>query len=1058
MTNKINDVLVIGAGVAGLQTARDLAERGYNVHLVEKQPYIGGKIMQLDETFPVAAVSESCSLCYPLCYMLPEISKIYLNRKINVHTYSEVGKVEGKSGAYSVEINKKARYVDPEKCNGCGQCAEVCPVDDLLNEFNYGLDTRRAIHQPLPGSVYPEYIIDINNCLQFKDGSCEKCLKECKYDAINFSDKSEIKKIEVSSIVVATGYEQIKPEILTKYGTEYPNVLTSMQFERMNSINGPTGGLIKRPSDDKVPKSIGFIQCVGSRENGTPGCVSYCSTVCCMYSSKEALNVKRKKIPECECSIFNTEKRGYGKQYYDMIIDAKENWGVNYVDGRITLIKENPENNNLVLRYEDVESGKYKKEEVEMVVLAAGLTKTVGKSLLAQLFGSTLDENGLFSKDELKKLEQRSIFVAGFARYPMNVPDSVTDGSAVAARIAEMNPIPLEAWEAPEEDEESESSSDNQNNSEDGAKIGIFYCEFQDKISKVIDFTSVIKETEKIPGVIFQKVIENAYSPDGRAEIQSVIKNQQLNRIIFTAGSPRYYEDYFKELVSEGDFDPSLIEIIDLREQNAYIHSNEPNLALEKSIELIKQTVNKVRDFKALSTEKYPVIQEICVIADDKSGILCANSIAKQGVHVHLILQNENMEVTTNQDHLVHSTQILDEKMSDALKTDKNETVSTYKGASIKRINGYAGNFTIILDDFEHTEIKVGSIVISGGTKQAKPAKGQFGYGKNDGVYTQEELQTEIDSSRLSNITRAIFILCANQRLSKNNEYRKKMERRYGDNLVITSNCSNVCCSRAIQQAYELKEQNDDIEVFILYRDMQLTGGIMEEIYRKSKREFIYLRYAADEELKPVFTDDNENGITIRFHELNSDSDIEIKADILTLATPTVVKESITDLSEKIKIRREKHGFLQEEHSKVLPFNSTKKGVFLCGSSQWPSSLDLEVSQALAAAMQAVNFVSKGYVESLAGVAHVKQDRCIGCGRCLGICPYDAISFEITFKEYVFGMRKIRKATINPILCEACGLCVSECPVGTIEIPNSNDGSLKRLIQTYNESKDTEGV
>jgi heterodisulfide reductase subunit A len=325
--------------------------------------------------------------------------------------------------------------VDPSKCNGCGLSTEVCPVKDVNDEFNFNLSKRTAIYHPMPGSITPQHIIDDKACLHFINGKCSECAKICPYSAIDFEQKEEKVKIEVNYIVISTGFDQIDPKILPQYGSDCKNVVTSLQFERLNSINGPTAGKVVRLSDGKEPKSIAFVQCVGSRSNNKNGCVSYCSTVCCMYSSKEALNVRKKKIPDCECYIFNTEKRGYGKQYYDMFLDAEQNWGVKYINGRVACILET-KNNNLLLKFEDINTGQFISKEFEMVVLAGALVKTKGKSRIAQLVGSTLDENGMFSSQELEKLEKKNIFVGGFARFPMNIPDSIIDGSAIASKIA----------------------------------------------------------------------------------------------------------------------------------------------------------------------------------------------------------------------------------------------------------------------------------------------------------------------------------------------------------------------------------------------------------------------------------------------------------------------------------------------------------------------------------------------------------------------------------------------------------------------------------------------
>ncbi|MCP4763703.1 MAG: FAD-dependent oxidoreductase, partial [archaeon] len=735
------NVLVIGGGVTGIQATKDLAERGYQVYLVEKEPNLGGKLVQLDETFPVSAVSDSCSLCYPLCYMLPELSTLYLKKNIKVLTYSTVKNIEEKKGKYNVLINSKSRFIDVEKCNGCAKCIEVCPVKEIPDEFNFNISKRTAIYQPLPGSITPQHLIDQKNCKNFIDGSCKKCAEICPQKAINFKLKDKEMKINVDSIIVATGFDQIDPSIVPRYGSKYQNVVTSLQFERLNSINGPTKGQVLRLSNNKAPKSIAFIQCVCSREKDTPGCVSYCSTVCCMYAAKEALTIRKKKLPEAKCSIFNTEQRGYGKQYYDMMIDAKHNYDVNFINGRVGKIKENPESNNLVVYYENINTGEFSTEEYEMVVLASGLTKSKGKERISQMLGSLLDEDGLFPDTELEKLEKRSIYIAGFARYPMNIPDSVSDGSSVAAKIAEKLPLPLLKYE-PDEEVEKEKQKTASQIAQQTPKIGVIYCEFQSKISSIINFEKIIKEINGIPDIISQEIIHNAFSKEGRKKIQDIIQKSKINRIVFSAGSPRYYEEYFKELLKEIKFNPSLMDIVDIREQNAYVHQNDPDGAIQKATDLIKLSIAKVRNYQPLITVKGSVIQSVLVIGSEISGIIAASSLAKQGIDVHLLETTlENLSNSFEFDKISHSAQISNSQLKDIVKNYKNnKDITIHSNIKLVKSSGFAGNYSISLEDVntkEIKEMKFGAIIVAGGTKQHPPANGQFEYGVNNSVMTQ---------------------------------------------------------------------------------------------------------------------------------------------------------------------------------------------------------------------------------------------------------------------------------------------------------------------------------
>jgi len=1042
-------ILIIGGGITGLQATKDLVERGYKVILIEREPYLGGKVAQLDETFPVNAVSESCSLCYPLCYLLPEISKLYLKNNLQIFTYSKIKNIKKIKSKYIVEINKKTRYVDENKCNGCEKCIKVCPVKDIPNEFNFNLSKRTAIYQPMPNSIAPQHLIDSKNCLYFKDGSCNECEKVCPYKAINFNLKDEIFEESVDAIIIATGFDQINPTSLPQYGIQYKNVLTSLQFERMNSINGPTHGRILRISDNKEPKSIAFIQCVGSRTNDKPDCVSYCSTVCCMYSSKEALNIRKKKLPNCECYIFNTEKRAYGKQYYDMFLEAEQKWGVHYINGRVVNIVENPKNNNLIIQFENIETGEFCKKEFELVVLAAALAKSREKEQIAELIKQKLNKDGLFDKESIENLEKENIYIAGFARYPMNIPDSITDASAVAAKISFKLKLPLNHYNPEEEEKitdiQKEIISKTQN-----PRIGIFYCDFNDKISEIIDYDIIKKYFSSQNEVYFQEIIKNANTFKSKNKIIQLIKNNNINRVIFTSGSPRYFEEYFGLIMEEANLNKSLMEIIDLRELNAYIHFNDKNGAIIKAIQQINMAITKLICHNPLFIKKQPILQSALIINSDVTGIIIAHYLSAQNIETYLV-QNNNIIFEEFNEKFIHSSHLNKKELEDILKNYKNDKlIKILENYNVNRVEGNAGNFSVTLSKLNsEIKINVATIIIAGGAAQSNSINNLFGYGTNGNIMTQMEFESNFNKIKSNHKIKNLgILLCVNQKLNPNSKYYKELEEKYGTRIALTSNCSNICCSKAIQKALEFKAENQDLQIYIIYRDLQLTGGILENIYRESKKYIIYLRYNSLDNIN-IEIDQNTLNIKVAFHELNSNTPIQIDLDALVLATPIVISNNIRELAKISKIRLEKYGFLQEEHSKLLPLNSTREGIFICGNSQWPNSLDLEISQALGCSMKVINFLSKGYLETNIQPAIINKDKCIGCGTCIRYCPYNAITFEFITKEYVFGSYKIRKAEVNPLICQSCGICVSECPVNAIKIPNSNDGALLSQILAF---------
>ena len=423
-------VLVIGGGIAGMQASLDLASRGLKVYLTEKTPSIGGRMAQLDKTFPTM----DCSMCI----LAPKMIECLRHPNINLLTYSEVQEVRGSPGNFKVKILKKPRYIDEEKCTGCGECAQHCPVE-VPNEFDMNLGVRKAIYIPFPQAVPLMYTIDENHCLKHTLGLCGLCQKICKAKAVNYDQKPEIVNLTVGAIILAAGFELFDAQGITEYGYgRNQNVLTSLEFERLLSASGPTGGHLIRTSDGKIPKSIAFIQCVGSRSER--GELPYCSSVCCTYATKEAI-LAREHDPECEVSIFYIDLRVFGKGFQEFVNRAIEEWGVKYVKGRPGRIVEDPKTKDLVIRYEDATDGRMKEKTVDLVVLCPALIPRRDNERLAEILKVELDEYAFFkARDPLLEpidTNLSGVFICGYCQGPKDIPESVAQASGAAARAAE---------------------------------------------------------------------------------------------------------------------------------------------------------------------------------------------------------------------------------------------------------------------------------------------------------------------------------------------------------------------------------------------------------------------------------------------------------------------------------------------------------------------------------------------------------------------------------------------------------------------------------------------
>jgi len=420
--------LVIGGGIAGIRAALDIASSGHQVYLVEKTGSIGGRMAQLSETFPTL----DCSICI----LGPLMVEAYRNPNIKILRLSEVEDVKGFVGNFKVRVHQEPVYVDETKCNMCGECVKVCTAE-VPNEFDSGLTWRKAIYIPFAQAVPPAYVLDAKSCLGLLPQACGECKKVCDkvgMSCINLDARPETHELEVGAIVSATGYELYDATKLTEYGYGvFPDVTTSLEFERMLSVSGPTSGVIRRPSDGRIPKEVVFIQCAGQREPETA--LAYCSKICCMYTARHAM-LFHHKVPDGQAYVFYMDIRAGGKGYEEFVKRCQEEGGLLYLRGRVAKVYE--ENGKLVVKGVDTLSGKTVQINADLVVLALGMVPSKGSRELANILKASVDENGFFAEahPKLRPLESATagIFVAGAGQAPKDIPDTVAQGSGAASK------------------------------------------------------------------------------------------------------------------------------------------------------------------------------------------------------------------------------------------------------------------------------------------------------------------------------------------------------------------------------------------------------------------------------------------------------------------------------------------------------------------------------------------------------------------------------------------------------------------------------------------------
>lgn len=1004
-------VLVIGGGIAGIQTSLDLTALGFKVFLVERKPTIGGTMAQLDKTFPTL----DCSLCI----LAPKMVEVYRNPNIELLTYSHVNQIKGSAGNYRVKITKKPRFIKENQCKGCGDCAEVCPVKGIESEFDVNLKTHGAAYISFPSSVPPVYLIDGNYCLNLNYGICGLCEKSCSANAIDFSQKEETITIQVGAIIIATGYEQHLPDYYSHFSGSNPNVVSSMQFERLLSANGPTGGELIRLDDKKHPHKLAFLQCVGSRDFHHPEHKKYCSAICCMSSAKQAI-VAKEHSPDLGCYIFNTEIRAKGKNFYEFIVKSKEDYGVEYVNGRVAFVKENEDNGKLVLHYENIDEGIVETSEFDMVVLASALFPNQAYYKFLDCLNVSHDDLGYITEEGIKDCEEGYIFYTGYSRKPKDIPNAVAEGSACAARISEkLYPVRFENIKEVEYPKE-KPIPDNED-----PRVGVLVCQCGINIGGVVDTSKVVEYVSSLPYVA--RCEENMYScsSDSQERIKEMIKEYDLNRFIVASCTPRTHEQLFQNTLREAGLNPFLFELVNIRDQDSWVHQKEPEKATEKACDLIRMYLGKVVNLNPQKKIKVPVEQSSLVIGGGITGIVAAHNLAKQGFEVYLVEKGPNLggralEFVDLYYVAMTKKEILQE-IND-LKTYPN--VHILLNSKVSDIHGYVGNYTIKVESMNNSEdiqdFKVGTIIVATGSRQIQTNRWKELKQKHPNrILTQTELiQTrDVDLPGFNDVT---IILCVDQR---KNEYNQGEE--------VKTYCSNICCGVALKNIEKLLSVNPDAHIHVLYRELQFSDLYAETLWRKLRKKVSFERYLS---LDEVHIKEENGRFLLNYDIVGANANVDNHSDLIILATPKIPEEGTNDLAKMLKVPTTKDGFFLEAHVKLRPIDFATEGIFLCGGAHWPKWIDESITQAYGAAARASILMVKGEVETEGITSLVDEEKCIGCGKCQEICPYSSIEIiDMEPKQFGIYTVSVKKARIISAMCKGCGTCAAECPVGAID-------------------------
>ena len=998
------DVLVVGGGIAGIRSALDLADAGAEVILVERDPAIGGKMAALDKNFPTL----DCSICIEG----PVMGEVIEDDNIEVLTLAELTDLTGEAGDFTAEVYQAPRFVGDE-CTRCDDCVEVCP-EYAPNEFDEGIDSRTAIFTPFEQAEPGPYTIDLDTCLNDPPNNmpCDRCMEACKPDCIDFEMTPTEYEIDVSSVIVSTGFDVMNPQVIDEYGYgDHPDILTSMEYERLLDAAGPTEGHIVKPSDGEHPDDVLFVFCVGSRDQRH---CEYCSRVCCMYSTKQAIQTVDHGIDDV--SAMYMDMRAYGKGFDGFYERARDEEGVEFLRGRPSEV--DPDGDAPTVVYEDTDEGEVREEEYDMVVLAPALLPSDGTPELAARLGVDLDDDGFFATTgdggDMIETTRDGVYAAGSATGPKDIPDSVAEASGAASKALEHVDEPT--WPEPIDVEPIDATGEE--------RIGVFTCHCGTNIAGTIDVEEVRDYCAELPNVVHSEDLMFACAGNTTDYITDVVKEEELNRVIIGSCSPKTHAPTFERSVAEAGLNEYLLEMANLRNLNSWVHEDEEK-ATEKAKDMMKMAVEKAAFLTPLEKIEQPIEQRALVVGGGISGMSAAISLAKQGHETHLVERNEELGGMLRDLHELHPGEVDAQELLERRKQELEESgVTVHTGTEVDSIGGFVGNFAANLSNGE--SLDVGAVVLATGADTVDP-EGILGYGDQPEVITNRELEARMAEGDVD-ADQVTFVGCVGSR--------------DGDR-----GCSRYCCSSMIGQANRLTE--DGAQVDVVSKDVRTFSRDAEEAYRAAQGNGVrFFRYDDEQTPDEAITYDDEAGELI-FHERTMDETVALETDLVVLAAGLRSNgaDDDEDVASQLTVTRDEEDFLLERHPKLGPVEASVGGVFMAGTAQAPKDVRDSVDGALGTAAKAGALLSKDTVTQEPLAAQIDPEACVGCTRCAQVCPYNAIEGEVQEDHSVIEAA-----------CMGCGTCAAECPQDAITMPGFTDQQIMAQIDAALETNPEEKV
>ncbi len=874
---------------------------------------------------------------------------------------------------------------------------------------------------------------------------CMSCTFACGVNAIDHDMVARQEALNIGAVILAPGYQAYHAELSEEFGYgRYPNVVTSLQFERLLSASGPTMGHVHRPSDHRPPKRIAFLQCIGSRDQTH----DYCSAVCCMYATKEAVIAKEHQ-PGLDVHVFMMDMRAFSKGYWGYFERARERYGIQYHRSRVSMIREDPNTHDLILSYMSDQLSVIS-DQFDMVVLSVGMEISESVRNLGRRLGVELDDYGFCQTVQFNPLEtsRPGIYAVGPFREPKDIPESVVEGSgaagAAAARLSHARFALTVSREYPEERDVSQESP----------RVGVFVCSCGTNIGGFVDVPTVSEYASKLPNVVHAESNLYTCSQDSIKHITEQVIEHGLNRVVVASCTPLTHQPLFQDSIRMAGLNPYLYEMANIRNQCSWVHSTDKEAATAKAKDLVRAAVARAALLEAQHTIDVPVKNAALIVGGGVAGMTAALSLAEQGFPVHLV--EREAELGGNLRYVTALTpgpspdygrggqrspqEIL---QSLAEKIQANPNIALHMNSEVASSAGFMGNFTSTLKgrDGSRCEIAHGATILATGAQEYRGP--EYGYGSDPRIVTQQEFEAVLAGKQVNMYTGtqggSSLSACLPVYVSTASPDSVVMIQCVGPAEKF---CARICCAVALKNAIRLKEVNPKAEVVILYRDIR-TYGFKERLYTEAREKgVVFIRY--EPERKPEVAITNyQLPITVQVWEPVLRKELTLHPDLLVLSMPVVPREDAHETAAAFKVPRDADGFFLEAHVKLRPVDFASDGAFMAGMAHYPKLLEETMIQAQAAAARAARVLSRETLTAGGRVAVVDQTQCTGCLTCVRICPFGVPKIRIDMTG-VGGI--VGAAYVEAAVCQGCGICAAECPARAIQLMHYTDAQMTAKV------------